>query len=61
MNHWFFVLKLSDRRRDLEPHPTARELQLSPAIPTDNNSLDLELHWQDLFAIMEPEVKYMKL
>ncbi|KAK2832768.1 hypothetical protein Q5P01_016657 [Channa striata] len=43
------------RREDLEPLPM--EPLLSPNMPTDNHSLDLELRWQDLFAIMEPENK----
>ncbi|KAF3699555.1 Nuclear factor erythroid 2-related factor 1 [Channa argus] len=43
------------RRGALEPLPT--EPQLSSIMPTDNQSLDLELHWQDLFTIMEPENK----
>uniref|UniRef100_A0A3B5B432 Endoplasmic reticulum membrane sensor NFE2L1 n=1 Tax=Stegastes partitus TaxID=144197 RepID=A0A3B5B432_9TELE len=34
--------------RTLEP-------QLSPIIPTGNPSLDLELDWQDLLSIMDPE------
>ncbi|XP_040011782.1 endoplasmic reticulum membrane sensor NFE2L1a isoform X2 [Xiphias gladius] len=42
-------------RGDLESPPLGREPLLSPIIPTVNPSLDLELHWQDLFAIMEPE------
>ncbi|AWP18352.1 putative nuclear factor erythroid 2-related factor 1-like [Scophthalmus maximus] len=41
------------RTGDLEQ---GREPVLSRIIPTDTSSLDLELHWQDLLAIMEPEV-----
>ncbi|KAM6965893.1 endoplasmic reticulum membrane sensor NFE2L1-like [Tautogolabrus adspersus] len=37
------------RRGDLESQPRGREP------PTGNPSVDLELHWQDLLAIMEPE------
>ncbi|KAM7386153.1 hypothetical protein PAMA_008997 [Pampus argenteus] len=44
------------RRGDLEHQPPGREPQLSAIIPTDNASLDLELRWQDLFTIMEPEI-----
>uniref|UniRef100_A0A8D3B0V5 Endoplasmic reticulum membrane sensor NFE2L1 n=1 Tax=Scophthalmus maximus TaxID=52904 RepID=A0A8D3B0V5_SCOMX len=40
------------RTGDLEQ---GREPVLSRIIPTDTSSLDLELHWQDLLAIMEPE------
>ncbi|XP_028267181.1 endoplasmic reticulum membrane sensor NFE2L1-like [Parambassis ranga] len=40
------------RREDLL---SDREPPLSPIIPTDNPSLEMELHWQDLLAIMEPE------
>ncbi|XP_019959228.2 endoplasmic reticulum membrane sensor NFE2L1-like [Paralichthys olivaceus] len=36
---------------DLGSHHSGRETLLSP---TDNPTLDLELDWQDLFAIMEP-------
>ncbi|XP_067427330.1 endoplasmic reticulum membrane sensor NFE2L1a [Thunnus thynnus] len=43
------------RRGDLEHQLPGREPQLSPTIPTDNPSLDLELHWLDLLAVMEPE------
>ncbi|KAF7651459.1 hypothetical protein LDENG_00110910 [Lucifuga dentata] len=49
------VLDVGVRRGDLEHQPTGRELLLSPVIPTDTPSLDLELQWQDLMAIMEPE------
>ena len=55
----FHVHQLSDvggRARDLGRHHSGREPLLSPIIPTDNPTLDLELDWQDLFAIMEPEV-----
>ncbi|XP_034568058.1 endoplasmic reticulum membrane sensor NFE2L1-like [Notolabrus celidotus] len=41
------------RGGDQENQPTARET-LRPS-PTGNPSVDLELHWQDLLAIMEPE------
>lgn len=37
---------------DLEHQP---QPVLPPVIPNGNPSLDLELHWQDLVAIMEPE------
>ncbi|XP_034450173.1 endoplasmic reticulum membrane sensor NFE2L1-like [Hippoglossus hippoglossus] len=50
--------QLSDvgrRGGDLGRHHSGREPLLSPIIPTDNPTLDLELDWQDLFAIMEPE------
>ncbi|XP_071330954.1 endoplasmic reticulum membrane sensor NFE2L1a [Trachinotus anak] len=50
--------QLSDvggRRGDLECHSPGREPLISPIIPTDSPSLDMELHWRDLFAIMEPE------
>ncbi|XP_062263136.1 endoplasmic reticulum membrane sensor NFE2L1a [Platichthys flesus] len=50
--------ELSDdggRGGDLGRHHSGREPLLSPIIPTDNPNLDLELDWQDLFAIMEPE------
>ncbi|CAB1429385.1 unnamed protein product [Pleuronectes platessa] len=50
--------ELSDdggRGGDLGRHHSSREPLLSPIIPTDNPTLDLELDWQDLFAIMEPE------
>ncbi|XP_070778622.1 endoplasmic reticulum membrane sensor NFE2L1a [Enoplosus armatus] len=40
---------------DLEHQPTDREPLLPPIISAGNPSLDLELHWQDLLAIMEPE------
>ncbi|XP_044038075.1 endoplasmic reticulum membrane sensor NFE2L1a [Siniperca chuatsi] len=40
---------------DLEHQPPDREPILPPIIPTGNPALDLELHWQDLLAIMEPE------
>ncbi|XP_029292894.1 endoplasmic reticulum membrane sensor NFE2L1a isoform X2 [Cottoperca gobio] len=43
------------RRGDLERQPPGREPLLSHTSPTSNPSLDLELHWQDLLAIMEPE------
>ncbi|XP_070704383.1 endoplasmic reticulum membrane sensor NFE2L1a [Pempheris klunzingeri] len=39
------------RGGDLEHQPRGME----PIILTSNPSLDLELHWQDLLAIMEPE------
>ncbi|KAM7372575.1 hypothetical protein PAMP_009733 [Pampus punctatissimus] len=44
------------RRGDLEHQPPGREPQLSAIIVTDNPSLDLELRWQDLLTIMEPEI-----
>ncbi|KAG7221988.1 hypothetical protein INR49_028271 [Caranx melampygus] len=50
--------ELSDigiRRGDIECNPPGRGPPLPPIICTDNCSLDLELHWQDLFAVMEPE------
>ncbi|TDH03422.1 hypothetical protein EPR50_G00163980 [Perca flavescens] len=43
------------RREDQEQQPQGREPLLSHIIPTANPSMDLELHWQDLLAIMEPE------
>ncbi|XP_034750362.1 endoplasmic reticulum membrane sensor NFE2L1a [Etheostoma cragini] len=43
------------RREDQEQEPQGREPLLSQIIPIDNPSMDLELHWQDLLAIMEPE------
>ncbi|XP_040918937.1 endoplasmic reticulum membrane sensor NFE2L1a isoform X2 [Toxotes jaculatrix] len=46
---------VGDRRENMERHRPGRDPLLSPIIPTNNQSLDLELHWQDLFAIMEPE------
>ncbi|XP_047428921.1 endoplasmic reticulum membrane sensor NFE2L1a isoform X2 [Mugil cephalus] len=43
--------QLSDGRSDdLESQSSGREPQLSPVISTD-----LELHWQDVLSIMEPE------
>uniref|UniRef100_A0A4W6CAW0 Nfe2 like bZIP transcription factor 1a n=1 Tax=Lates calcarifer TaxID=8187 RepID=A0A4W6CAW0_LATCA len=48
--------QLSDvgsRGEDLECHPPSREPLL--LTPSDNPSLDLEHHWQDLFSIMEHE------
>nr|XP_020463830.1 nuclear factor erythroid 2-related factor 1-like isoform X2 [Monopterus albus] len=50
--------QLSDvgsREGDLDEHPLDAEALPSPIISTDNLSLNLELHWQDLFSIMEPE------
>ncbi|XP_022609461.1 nuclear factor erythroid 2-related factor 1-like isoform X2 [Seriola dumerili] len=50
--------ELSDvgsRSGELERHPPGRNPLLSPIILSNNPSLDLELCWQDLFAIMEPE------
>ncbi|KAI3360317.1 hypothetical protein L3Q82_014630 [Scortum barcoo] len=41
-----------NRRVDLEHQPSGGESLLSPI---ENSSLDLELDWQDLLAIMEPE------
>uniref|UniRef100_A0A3Q0S1K9 Endoplasmic reticulum membrane sensor NFE2L1 n=1 Tax=Amphilophus citrinellus TaxID=61819 RepID=A0A3Q0S1K9_AMPCI len=55
---WLLCPQLSDvigRTEDLESQPSNRESFLPPIIPTDNPSMDLELHWQDLLAIMEPE------
>ncbi|XP_075999121.1 endoplasmic reticulum membrane sensor NFE2L1-like [Genypterus blacodes] len=49
------VLDDGGRRGDLEQQPTDRELHLSHDISTDNPSLDLELQWQDLMALMAPE------
>ncbi|XP_058508602.1 endoplasmic reticulum membrane sensor NFE2L1a isoform X1 [Solea solea] len=37
-----------------ERRPQEREPLLSPVLTTENPSLDMELRWQDLFAIMEP-------
>ncbi|XP_054463161.1 endoplasmic reticulum membrane sensor NFE2L1a [Anoplopoma fimbria] len=48
-------LDVGGRSGGLEPQPPGREPLLSHIIPTGNPSLDLELHWQDLLAIMEPE------
>lgn len=42
---------VGSRRGDLEHQRPDRE----PIIPARNPSMDLELHWQDLLAIMEPE------
>ncbi|XP_069033432.1 endoplasmic reticulum membrane sensor NFE2L1a [Embiotoca jacksoni] len=50
--------QLSDvagRRGDLDCCSSDRDPLLPPIIPTNNPSLDLELQWQDLLAIMEPE------
>ncbi|XP_041673514.1 endoplasmic reticulum membrane sensor NFE2L1a [Cheilinus undulatus] len=43
---------VGDRRSDLENLPGDTEPLLGP---TGNPSVDLELHWQDLLSIMEPE------
>ncbi|XP_042360438.1 endoplasmic reticulum membrane sensor NFE2L1a isoform X2 [Plectropomus leopardus] len=43
------------RREDLECQMPDREPLLSPIIPDCNPLTDLELQWQDLLAIMEPE------
>ncbi|XP_068434720.1 endoplasmic reticulum membrane sensor NFE2L1a [Clinocottus analis] len=43
------------RRGHLECQPPGREPLLSHITPTGNPSLDLELHWQDLLAIMDLE------
>ncbi|XP_075939018.1 endoplasmic reticulum membrane sensor NFE2L1a [Anarhichas minor] len=43
------------RRGDLERQPPGRDPPLSHITPTGNPSLDLELHWQDLLAIMDHE------
>ncbi|KAM3597450.1 uncharacterized protein V6R79_004723 [Siganus canaliculatus] len=45
----------SARRRHQDSHPPDRDPMQSPIIATGNPSLDLELDWQDLLAIMEPE------
>lgn len=51
---YFIVSQLCDvGGGDLEHQP---QPMLPPVIPNGNPSLDLELHWQDLVAIMEPEV-----
>ncbi|XP_034395337.1 endoplasmic reticulum membrane sensor NFE2L1a [Cyclopterus lumpus] len=42
-------------RGDLECQPPGREPLLSHITPPGNSSLDLELHWQDLLAILDPE------
>ncbi|XP_051245057.1 endoplasmic reticulum membrane sensor NFE2L1a isoform X1 [Dicentrarchus labrax] len=42
-------------RGDLECQSPDREPLMPPIIPTGNPSLDLELEWQDLLSIMEPE------
>ncbi|KAM9843153.1 endoplasmic reticulum membrane sensor NFE2L1a [Aulostomus maculatus] len=47
---------VGDRRGGLEQQqPPGREPLLPPVIPTSISSMDLELHWQDLLAVMEPE------
>ncbi|XP_037332004.2 endoplasmic reticulum membrane sensor NFE2L1a [Pungitius pungitius] len=43
------------RSRDVEHQPSGRDALLSHNTPTGNLSLDLENHWQDLLAIMDPE------
>nr|XP_046272308.1 endoplasmic reticulum membrane sensor NFE2L1a isoform X2 [Scatophagus argus] len=43
------------RGGDMAHQTPNTELMLPSIIPTENSSLDLELHWQDLLAIMEPE------
>ncbi|XP_008290245.1 nuclear factor erythroid 2-related factor 1-like [Stegastes partitus] len=47
--------QLSDADGRQESESSHREPQLSPIIPTGNPSLDLELDWQDLLSIMDPE------
>ncbi|XP_026179858.1 endoplasmic reticulum membrane sensor NFE2L1-like isoform X1 [Mastacembelus armatus] len=42
-------------RGDMGPDLLGTEPLLSPIIPTDSPSSNLELPWQDLFALMEPE------
>ncbi|KAA8585719.1 hypothetical protein FQN60_004413 [Etheostoma spectabile] len=49
------LVDVGGRREDQEPEPQSREPLLSHIIPTGNPSMDLELHWEDLLAIMEPE------
>uniref|UniRef100_UPI0037E76F3C endoplasmic reticulum membrane sensor NFE2L1a n=1 Tax=Semicossyphus pulcher TaxID=241346 RepID=UPI0037E76F3C len=46
---------VGSRGGDQENLPPGSERLLPPIIPTGNPSVDLELHWQDLLAIMEPE------
>ncbi|XP_049924174.1 endoplasmic reticulum membrane sensor NFE2L1-like [Epinephelus moara] len=43
------------RREDLECQPLSREPLLSHIIPNGNPLMDLELQWQDLLEVMEPE------
>lgn len=52
---------VSSTRGDLEPHQIGREREWWPGLPGDDPCLDMEIHWQDLFAIMQPEVKYIPL
>lgn len=40
----------------MEEQSADKEAMQSAIIPTRNPSLDLELHWQDLLDIMEPQV-----
>ncbi|XP_029015094.1 endoplasmic reticulum membrane sensor NFE2L1a isoform X2 [Betta splendens] len=42
-------------RAELEPQ-TGRDPELWPTLPSDDPS-DLEIHWQDVFSIMQPEDK----
>lgn len=49
---------VGSRDGDLERPSPDREPMLPPFSPTGNPSLDMELHWQDLLAIMEPEVTW---
>ncbi|KAM4597853.1 endoplasmic reticulum membrane sensor NFE2L1a [Polymixia lowei] len=49
------VLGVDGEGADPERLSRGREPILSPLIPTDHPSLDLELQWQDLLAIMEPQ------
>lgn len=46
---------VGNRGGDLEHQSPYRGPFLPPVIPTGNPSMDMELHWQDLLAIMEPE------
>ncbi|XP_029913614.1 endoplasmic reticulum membrane sensor NFE2L1a [Myripristis murdjan] len=49
------VLRVGNAEGNPECRPPGREALLAPVIPTGSPSLDLELHWQDLLAIMEPQ------
>ncbi|XP_054614729.1 endoplasmic reticulum membrane sensor NFE2L1-like [Dunckerocampus dactyliophorus] len=40
---------------NLEQQPPARELLLSPMMPTCNSSLEAELQWQDVLAVIQPD------
>ncbi|TMS14986.1 Endoplasmic reticulum membrane sensor NFE2L1 [Larimichthys crocea] len=48
-------LRDGGRERDLGYQSPDRDPTLPPIIPTGNPSMDMELHWEDLLAIMEPE------